>query len=229
MSPYNEKAFGLAVQNCVRCSQKKLPFLSWKTGGISISFFCRGVPFFTKERYFFMSRISSKTLRLVYCAAMIAIATVLGIFSPYLGPQIKLSLAPIAVMFAGAILGPAAGGITGFLSNFISFFVNPFNPGGAFNPGVAVTMALYGVAAGLLFYQKPQPSFGKVALWIFLIQTVFSVFLNTFWLSLFLGAPYLEFLISRLPASYVCCAVYILVLYVLLRNKDKIYRPLRTA
>ncbi|KKI49589.1 hypothetical protein CHK_3167 [Christensenella hongkongensis] len=25
MSPYNEKAFGLAVQNCVRCSQKNPP------------------------------------------------------------------------------------------------------------------------------------------------------------------------------------------------------------
>lgn len=176
-----------------------------------------------------MSKISPKTLRLVYCAVFVAIATILGIFSPYLGPQIKLSLAPIAVMFAGAVLGPVSGGIVGFLSNFISFFVNPFNPGGAFNPGVALTMALYGIASGFLFYRRSAISLPRTIISIFTMQTVFSVFLNTFWLSLFMGAPYWEFLISRLPASYVCCAVYIAVMYVLLRNKDKIYRPLTTT
>lgn len=176
-----------------------------------------------------MSRISSKTMRIVYCAVLIAIAIILGIFSPYLGPQIKLSLAPIAVMFAGAVLGPVAGGVIGFLSNFISFFVNPFNPGGAFNPGLALTMALYGIAAGLLFYKKEKISFPKVFISILVIQTVFSALLNTFWLSLFLGAPYLELMISRLPTTYITCAVYICVMYVLLRNKDKIYRPLVTA
>ena len=170
-----------------------------------------------------MSRISSKTMRIVYYAVLIAIAIILGIFSPYLGPQIKLSLAPIAVMFAGAILGPVAGGVIGFLSNFISFFVNPFNPGGA------LTMALYGIAAGLLFYKKEKISFPKVFISILVIQTVFSALLNTFWLSLFLGAPYLELMVSRLPTTYITCAVYICVMYVLLRNKDKIYRPLITA
>ncbi len=173
-----------------------------------------------------MSKISPKTLRLVYVAVMVAIATVLGIFSPYLGPHIKLSLAPIAVMFAGAILGPAAGGIVGFLSNFISFFANPFNPGGVFNPGVALTMALYGIAAGLFFYRKNTFPLPKVILCVFVMQTAFSTFLNTFWLSLFNGAPYMEFLVSRLPTTYICCAVYIAVMYVLLRNKDKIYHPL---
>lgn len=176
-----------------------------------------------------MSKISPKTLRIVYCAVMTAIAVVLAIFSPYLGPQIKLSLAPIAVMFAGAVLGPLAGGIVGFLSNFLSFFVNPFNPGGAFNPGVALTMALYGVVAGLLFYGRTKISLAKTIISVFLMQTAFSTFLNTFWLSLFMGAPYWEFLISRLPTTYISCAVYIAVLYVLLRNKDKIYRPLASA
>ena len=64
-----------------------------------------------------MSKISPKTLRIVYCATFIAIAVVVGSFlSFYLTESIKFNLAPVVIMLTGAVLGPiwgaAAGGVT---------------------------------------------------------------------------------------------------------------------
>ena len=68
-----------------------------------------------------MSKISPKTLRLVYCATFIAIAVVVGSFlSFYLTESIKFNLAPVVIMLTGAVLGPvwgaAAGGVTASLT-----------------------------------------------------------------------------------------------------------------
>lgn len=77
-----------------------------------------------------MSKISPKTLRIVYCATFIAIAVVVGSFlSFYVTESIKFNLAPVIIMLTGAVLGPiygaAAGGVTDVLSFLIGTAAKP--------------------------------------------------------------------------------------------------------
>ncbi|BDF57693.1 folate ECF transporter [Christensenellaceae bacterium] len=173
-----------------------------------------------------MSKISPKTLRLVYCATFIAIAVILSVFSIYLGENIKIALAPIVVMFAGIILGPVSGAIVGASSDLLVLLVKSLP--GTYFPGFTITMAIYGLLAGLLFYKK-NDSAPKLILGTIFIQTICSILINTFWLYFLYGTPYFVLLVSRFPSTYIACAVYIVVLLVLVRNKEKMFKTLYHA
>ncbi len=167
--------------------------------------------------------MSLKTKKLVYGAAFIAISVILGsFFSFYLTDSIKVTLAPLVVMFAGAALGPVWGAATGAITNVLSYLI-----GGTaiapYSPGPTVTMALYGLLAGLFFYKR-QSTLPKIAITTVLIQIVCSLLLNTLWMSLMYGTPYLVQLAMRAPTSLISCAIYVILLCLLMKNREKIVR-----
>ncbi len=167
--------------------------------------------------------MSQKTKKLVYGAAFVAISVILGsFFSFYLTESIKITLAPLIVMFAGAALGPIWGAATGAVTDFLSYLI-----GGkaiaAYFPALTLTMALYGLLAGLFFYKR-QNSLPKVAITTVLIQIGCSLLLNTLWLSLMMGTPYTVLMATRIPTSLISCAIYVVLLCLLMKNKDKIVR-----
>ena len=168
--------------------------------------------------------MSQKTKYVVYGALFIAIAVVLGSFlSFYLTENIKISFAPVIVMFAGSVLGPLWGAATGGITDFLSFLIGG-KAIGTYFPGMTITMALYGLLAGLLFYRREQNGILRISLSTLLIQTVCSMLLNTFWLSILYGTPYVVLLATRVPSTYISCAIYVVVLCVLVKNKSRIVR-----
>ena len=215
---------GLAVQNCVRCSQKK--------PNMTLSFVeaCH----FYERKGIFMSKISPKTLRLVYCATFIAIAVVVGSFlSFYVTETIKFNLAPVIVMFTGAVLGPIWGAAAGGISDLVSFLIGTANKPGPYFPGFTITMILYGLLAGLLFYKRRQPAnvprLPRIVLGTVLIQTVCSLLINSFWNYFLYGPTYLVVLTTRLPSTYIMCAVYVVFMCILVKNKPKMFKTLYHA
>jgi ECF transporter S component (folate family) len=166
--------------------------------------------------------MSSKTKELVYCAVLIGIAVAVSYLSIQFG-WFRLSLTPVVVMFAGAALGSAAGGVTGAVTDIVAFLIKPT---GLYFPGFLLTMALYGALAGVFFHNRETRALsgphiiGKVVI----IQTVCSALLNTLWLTVMTGANFFAQLATRLPATYLSCAVYAALLYLLIRNRQKIVR-----
>lgn len=167
--------------------------------------------------------MSKKTKKLVTVAMLIAIAVVLGCLSRIVNPFINLpflrfSLAPVAIMFAGAAFGWKIGGAVGAITDVVTFL---FFPTGGYFPGYTATMALYGILAALLFKDKPvtllRTFVGTVS-----IQAALSMFLNTMWMILLLGPFDPVKLGARLVTSAVSCAVYILLLSVLMKNSKRI-------
>lgn len=178
-----------------------------------------------------MSKISPKTLRLVYCATFIAIAVIVGSFlSFYVTESIKFNLAPVVIMLTGAVLGPVWGAAAGGVTDLLSFLIGTANKPGPYFPGFTVTMILYGLIAGLLFYRKANPaavlSLPRAALGTVLIQTVCSLLINSFWNYFLYGPSYGVVLVTRLPSTYIMCAVYVVFMCVLLKNKPKMFRTL---
>jgi len=142
-----------------------------------------------------MSKINPKTLRLVYCATFIAIAVVVGSFlSFYLTESIKFNLAPVVIMLTGAVLGPIWGAAAGGITDLLSFLIGTAAKPGPYFPGFTVTMVLYGLVSGLIFYRKKHPSevpsIAKISLGTALTQTVCSLLINSFWNYLLYGPTY---------------------------------------
>ena len=178
-----------------------------------------------------MSKISPKTLRIVYCATFIAIAVVVGSFlSFYVTESIKFNLAPVIIMLTGAVLGPIYGAAAGGVTDVLSFLIGTAAKPGPYFPGFSVTMVLYGLIAGLLFYRKDRraevPSIAKISLGTVLIQTICSLLINSFWTYFLYGPSYAVVLATRIPSTYIMCAVYVVLMCILLKNKQRMFRSL---
>ncbi len=163
------------------------------------------------------------TQKLVYCAVFLAIAVLLSFFSIYLSEAIKITFAPLIIIFAGAVLGPIPGAIIGAATDLLVLLLKSLP--GAYFPGFTVTMALYGLLAGFLFFRRNfQFSVLKTVLGVLLIQFVCSLLINTGWLSLLMGTPYFVLMVTRIPTTAISYAFYVVILLVLLKNKEKIVR-----
>ncbi|MEA4853424.1 MAG: folate family ECF transporter S component [Christensenella sp.] len=175
-----------------------------------------------------MAKIAPKTLRLVYCAVFLAIGVVLSFLSFYLTEDIKISFAPIAVMLAGATIGPLGGIAVGALTDILVLLIKSL-PGPYF-PGFTITMALYGLLAGIFFYhskdRRRQDKIWYIAVCVAIIQTICSLLINSAWNNMLFGPSYGVVLATRAPTTYIQCAVYIVILAVLIRNKQKIFKTL---
>lgn len=169
--------------------------------------------------------MSNKTKKIVYCAMLIAIGVLLGYLSRVVNPVMSLpflrfSLAPAAVMLAGALLGWKYGAVIGALTDVLTFLAYPT---GAYFPAFTLTMALYGVLAGVFFYRK-QSSVLRTTLLVILIQTLLSACLNTMWNVVLYGPLDPVKLGMRLATSYTACAAFIVILNVLFRYKERFFR-----
>ena len=115
---------------------------------------------------------------LTTCALLLALATILGFFKIPITQIIEIRFGSLPIAVAGALFGPAVGGIVGAISDVLAFFVKPTGP---FFPGFTISSAVGGVIFGLMLYSKDRkPS----VLRIFIAQLVYTVvvglLINTF-------------------------------------------------
>lgn len=164
---------------------------------------------------------NNKTRFLVYSGLLLAAAVLLSFFSIYLGPSLKISLAPAAVIYAGILLGPFTGAAVGAASDVLVLLLKSLP--GAYFPGFTATMALYGLLGGLLYRSHDrQPGLLNVILSTAGIQLICSMLLNTAWLTILTGTPYGTLLATRLPVTAVSDVIYTVLLAVLVRYQKKI-------
>jgi len=126
----------------------------------------------------------------IFLALLAALGAVFSAFlSIELAPAgmktIEISLTPVPVMLAGMLFGPIAGGLVGFVADTAGFFMGVQH--GAYNPLFSVTMALFGIIAGLFYLKSKQNNIWKTTGAVTAAQVVCSVILNTMLIWLFYG------------------------------------------
>lgn len=89
---------------------------------------------------------------------------------------ISLGIFPFAI--AGALYGPVAGALIGFMSNTIGFFLAP--NGYPFHIGYGLTAALSGMVYGVCFY-KTKITYSKCLFARLVINIVFNGYLGSVW------------------------------------------------
>ncbi len=86
---------------------------------------------------------------LVITALLIAISIILTRFFSISMPTLRIGFGDVPVILGGMFFGPLVGAVTGALSDFIGYLINPM--GGTYFPGFTVSAALRGAIPGFLF------------------------------------------------------------------------------
>jgi ECF transporter S component (folate family) len=161
----------------------------------------------------------------IHTLIIMALLAALGaVFSAFLSVElnftgvktVEVSLAPLPVMLAGIFFGPLAGGIVGFVADTAGFFMGVQM--GAYNPIFSITMALFGVIAGLFYLRSKKNTIWKVTGAAITAQVVCSVVLNTLFVWLFYGVPIAVLIPPRLIGAAVELPLYAWLLMTLVES-----------
>lgn len=144
------------------------------------------------------------TKMLVTAALLIAMQIILSRFLSINAWNLKIGFAFTAVFVAAYLYGPWFSAVVAVIADVVgaSLF-----PSGAFFPGFTVTALLSGIVFGLFLYKKQTPV--RIIAAVAIDQLVLGLLLNSYWLSILYGSPYLPLLATR----SIQCLVMMPVMY----------------
>ncbi len=147
------------------------------------------------------------------CAMMGAAALVLGAYSIYLTPTIKIGFSSLPNLFVAWLFGPSVGMIFNGTMDILKYFMKPV--GGFFPPLTLVTM-MAGVIYGCFFYGR-QLSFRRVLAAKLVVVIVCNIVLNTYCLSLLTGKGFWGILPDRIVKNLIMWPIDSLIFYYVAR------------
>lgn len=157
-----------------------------------------------------MSHFNTKKLALM--GVLTALEIILSRFLSLNAWNIKIGFSFVPLVIAAVLLGPVYAAVLGALGDFLGAILFPI---GAYFPGFTLTSALMGLVLGVSLYQKQ--SFPRVAAAVCINQFILSLFLNTLWISVLYGSPYVPLLSTRVVQSVLLTAVELLLIPMILR------------
>lgn len=164
-----------------------------------------------------MKKSVFSTKMLAVMGVLIALEVVIAHFVTFRPTQtMKLSLDFLPIVIAGAMFGPIPAMIISMLADILGAFIFPVGP---YFPGFTVTAALTGLMYGLLLHKKQ--SMLNVVIAVAIQQWVLSLLLNTFWLKVLYGMPYLPTLVGRLPQTAILTAAQLIIIPLVIKVIQK--------
>ena len=171
-----------------------------------------------------MQKSKFTTRMLATMSILIALEVVIARFGTLRPTEsIKISLDFIPIVIAGILYGPVPALIISILADVLGAFLFPVGP---FFPGFTVTAALTGLLYGALLHQ--EQSMPRVALAVVLQQGILSLLLNTFWLHILYGMPYVPTLVGRLVQAGIVTALQIILIPIIARTIREVEKRVKT-
>ena len=121
--------------------------------------------------------------------------------------NMKIGLAFLPVYAAAYLYGPWAAALVGGLGDLVGALAFPIGP---YFPGFTLSCALTGVIFGLLL--KGGKPFKRIVLAAAADQVIVGLLMNTFWISLLYGSPFLQLMEIRAVQATVMFILEILVI-----------------
>ena len=130
---------------------------------------------------------SPKTL--TGAAMLVALYTILSIFTLKLSTTWEIGFAWIALAVCGMLYGPLVGGVAGAVGDTLGFIVSP---NGGFFPGFTLSAFIMGFLYGLWFYKRrPRPLLAVGA--CLTVTLVINFVLTPLWLHMMYGQAFVIF------------------------------------
>lgn len=147
-----------------------------------------------------MSKKQQVLVKVIVTAVFAAIAMVINRFLSFNVWNVSIGVSFIPIMVCAMTLGPVWGGACGALADFVGATLFPFGP---YFPGFTAVAFLSGLIYGLPEAIRPTeklPYFVlRMGLAVLVEQIVCSLLLNTLWISLLYGSPFIPTMLSRIP------------------------------
>lgn len=150
------------------------------------------------------------TKSIVIMGVLASIEIILSRFLSINAWNIKIGFSFIPIAIAAMLLGPLKGGIVAAISDFIGAILFPI---GVYFPGFTLTAFFTGFVFGVLLYRNQ--SIIRIILAVSINQLIFSLLVNTFWISVLYGSPYGPLFLTRIIQASVLIPVQIIILWVL--------------
>lgn len=152
----------------------------------------------------------STTHQLVLMAMLVAVQVILSRFLSINLWNLKIGFAFVPIALAGMLLGPMGAGLTGAVADIIgaSLF-----PSGTFFPGFILTAFI--TAFGYGFFLHKKQGMTNILAAVLFSEIVGTLLLNTLWISILYGAPFIAVLIPRIAQAVGMGIVEIIVIRLL--------------
>ena len=150
----------------------------------------------------------------VLCAMQVVLSRIAAI---NVGNYLKISFGFIPIAVCGILAGPLWAALVATAADVIGALLFPT---GAFFPGYTVVATVGGLRYGLFLYRSQ--SFPRILGAVAVHQLVLSLLLNTLWISLLYGSPFVPLLVSRLPQCAILAAVQLVVIPLIARLLPRI-------
>ena len=147
---------------------------------------------------------------------LIALEIVLSRFLSINAWNIKIGFSFVPVVVAAILLGPMQAAIVAALADFLGAVLFPI---GAYFPGFTLTAFLTGLVFGLFLHKKT--GFINIILAVAVNQLILSLLLNTLWISILYGSPYVPLLATRAVQAVILSVVQILGILLILKVLEK--------
>ena len=144
------------------------------------------------------------TKMLVTAALLIAMQIILSRFLSINAWNLKIGFAFTAVFVAAYLYGPWFSAVVAAIADVVGACLFP---SGAFFPGFTLTAILTGLVFGLFLYKKQTPL--RIIAAVGIDQLILGLLLNSYWISVLYGSPYIPLLATRA----VQCLVMMPVMY----------------
>lgn len=152
----------------------------------------------------------SATHRIVLMAMLAAIQIVLSRWLSINLWNLKIGFAFVPIAMAGMLLGPVGAGLTGAVADIIGATLFP---SGAFFPGFTLTAFI--TAFGYGFFLQKKQSMTNILAAVLFSEIVGTICLNTLWISILYGTPFIPTMIPRLGQAVGMGIVELLVIRLL--------------
>lgn len=147
------------------------------------------------------------TQQLVLMAVLIAANVVLSRFLSISAWNIKIGFAFVPVVIAAIYMGPLQAALVGALGDFVGATLFPI---GAYFPGFTATAFLVGLTYGLFLHKKQNAALIFAA--VVCTELIGSLLLNTLWISILYGSPFLPLMFTRVFQVIVMAVMEVLVI-----------------
>lgn len=152
--------------------------------------------------------LSTRTLTML--GVLLALEIVLSRFLSISAWNIKIGFSFVPVVIAAMLYGPAAAAIVAGLGDLLGAILFPIGP---YFPGFTLTAVLTGLTFGFLLYKRQ--SLRNTVIAVLIVQFILGLLLNTFWISVLYGSPFVPLLVTRLAQSALLTAVQIVTIRLL--------------
>lgn len=152
------------------------------------------------------TKLNVRTITVV--ALFVAVQVVLSRFLSFSVWNMKIGFAFLPVMLAARKLGPVESMLVAGVGDFVGAILFPI---GTYFPGFTLTAVLVGLTYGLFLHKKCNLT--RIVVSVLLTETIGSLLLNTFWISLLYNKLFYPIFCTRIVQVVVMTVVEIVLAY----------------